>query len=403
MANDKNYRTIEEFERMRRALIGFTIGAIFIVSSVITAHSNFWYGFVGFGGSAMALFVWMSVRSFPANPPTKWVPQVMGVYVNELKNWGPTVLPWISSLTIGYTEMPGGIMHADILVKEMIPGDRSTVAIPVHLVYDVDNKNPVQVIQLGGLEQAARLLKEYLEKQIRHWVTHPGKGPQTLGKGKEKMTLDRVRGMSNEVTNHILEALAKDDIAVIHSDIPIEALMGYFGGRQLWPREQQWVSRIEGLSETEKATLRAEVTKRMEDIEAIRSGEKPIRIQSVGLLVRQMVVADIEADGPSAAAIARVAEANFNAEINMIKARNLKNQATVLKGVTGMDLSETALVNNGTITKTIAKTELDASGPFLKTAQVLGETLIKTLLSRTPTTNRKEVGNVDDTNGSDGK
>jgi hypothetical protein len=381
MVNDRNYRTMAEFEAMRLGLIIGTMISIFIISIAITALSNFWFGFIGFGGIATVLFACFSIRSFPANPPIKWVPQVVGVYVNQLKRWGPTILPWRSPLTIDFTEMPGGIMHVDFEAKEMIPDDRVTVVIPVHMFYEIDEENPVQVIQLGGVEKAAELLRENIDKLLRQWVTNPEKGPQTLGSGNQKMTLDRVRRMNNEATNHILEELARDDIAVIHSEIPVEALMGYFAKRQMWPREQQWVQTIEGLSEADRETLRLQVRKRNEDIEAIRSGEKPLRVHSVGLLIRQMIVDNIEADGPSAAAIAKVAEANFNAEVQQIEVEALAKQAATLKPLTTtMDSVQAALIFREKIKATLDIKKADASQPVLD-ALVQG---ITAFFNRTP-------------------
>lgn len=391
MASDRNYRTMFQFEMMRWLLIGATIGVILLVSLYITAVSNFWFGLVGFGGAAVVLFMYFSIHTFSANPATKWIPQVMGVYVNRLKGWGPALLPWTGPLTINATPMPGGIMHKDLDPKEMIPDDRVTVVIPTHMIYEVDDENPVQVILLGGIEKAADLLQEYLEKLIRLWITHPDKGPQALGLGvnETKMTLDQVRGMSNEVTNHILEELAKDDIAVIHSDVPTEILIKYFGTKQqFWPREKEWVDKIEKMSATEKAQLRTEVQERMQDIEAIRNGKKPIRVQSVGLIVRRLIVGDIEADGPSAEAVAEVAQENFRAEKNMIKARNLRDQINVLKDVCD-NPEEAAQVNNGTIKKTIEEKNFGLSGPVLTAIPPF----VEAVLNRTPVTDRKETDN----------
>jgi hypothetical protein len=391
-----------EFESMRSVLIVITVIAILIVSTAITIFANFWLGFVAFGCPAILLFAWSSIRSFPANPPTKWIPEVMGVYVNQLKCWGPTILPWTSPFTINATPMPGGIMHVDLESKEMIPNDRVTVVIPVHMFYEIDDDDPVKVIQLGGVDKAAELLRENIDKLLRQWVTHPGKGPQTLGKGKEKMTLDMVRRMNNEATNHILEELAKDDIAVIHSDIPIEALMGYFTKRQMWPREQQWVQEIEKLSEDEREKLRAEIKERNGDIEAFRSGKKPLRVQSVGLIIRQMIVDNIEADGPSAAAVAKVAEANFNAEIKKINAQALADQAATLKPITTtMDPVQAALILEDKVKQTIEVKKYDAAEPLIAMVDGLGRAVIGAIFNRTSVAERKEAdnGNAGTNNG----
>lgn len=396
MADDKNYRTMKQFNRMRWLLI---IGTIILIPSVamlftILTDGNVWYGITVFGVLSI-LFAWTAIRTFSANPPTKWIPEVMGVYVNELKGWGPTLLPWVSSVTIGYTEMPGGIMRADFEPKEMIPDDRVTVVIPVHLYYQIDEKNPVQVILLGGVEKAAELLRENIDKLLRQWVTHPERGPEKLE--NVKMTLDRVRRMNNEATNHILEEFAKDDIAIVPSEIPIEALMGYFEGRRLSPREQQLTDGIKDMPESEREELRKAIRTRMQDIDALRSGNKPIRIQSTGLEIRQMVVDNIEADGPSAVAVAKVAEANFNAEIKQIEARALADQATTLKPITTtMDPVQAALILQGNIKQTVTVSKFDASGPLIAMVDGLGRAAIGAMFSRS--SGRKEPDNGNDAN-----
>ena len=395
MANDRNYRTMGEFDAMRWGLIVATMVSIFVVSIAFTIFGNAWFGFTAF----CALTIWFvaaSIYTFPSDPPTKWIPLVMGDYVEgKLMWWGPTLLPWRSSLTIDAAPLPGGIMHVDLEPKEMIPADRVTVVIPVHLFYEVDERNAVQVIRLGGVAKAAELLQEYVGKALRQWITHPEKGPEKTGDAKQ--TLDWVRGMTNEATNHLLEELAKDDVSVVHSDIPIEALMGIFTGRQLWPREEKWKKEVEALSDREREDLRAKVMERMDDIKAIREGtRKPITITSAGLMIRQMVVENIEPDGPSAAYAAKVAEAHFGKEVKLIEAKALAEQAAIIKpGTTAMDPTQAALILQGKIEQKINVTKLDASDPVVKMMSGLGGALIGAILNRKI---GREVANGNDTN-----
>lgn len=416
MADDKritdeameNERAIDkamaEFETMRLGLVIVTMFLIIIASIAASILSNNGIGLAVFFILTI-LFASNAIRYFPNNPPTRWIPQLRGEYANRLKNWGLTVLPWVSPLTIGFTEMPGGIMHVDFTPEEMIPDDRVTVVIPTHLYYEVDSENPVQVILLGGIEKAAELLQENIDKLLRQWVTHPERGPEKLD--NSKMTLDRVRRMNNEAINYILEELARDDIAIIPSEIPVEALMGYFERRILSPREKALTDGIKDMPEEEREKLREAVNARMEDIEALRAGKKTIEVQSTGLRVRQMVVDNIEAAGLSAAAVAKVAEANFDAEIKQIEAQALADQATKLKPVTTtLDPVQAALILNGTVKENIDVKRFDLGESTLGVANSLGQAVIGAIFGRT--SGRKENGNdnasaSDSTNPSNGK
>jgi len=382
MIHTTNFRQAEAFDSLRFRLILGTLIAILIGSGIIAdVFSSFLVGVISFFVLTI-LFFWNATITFTDNPPTGWIPEVRGNYVNELRSWGPTLLPWPGALTINATPMPGGVMHVDFDAKEMIPDDRVTVVIRVHLFYEVDRKNPAQVILIGGIDRAAELLVENLDKLLRQWVTHPEKGPEKIV-NDPKMTLDRVRKMPNEAINYLLEELAWDDIARIDSDLPVEALMGYFEGRPALPREEALYRRIENLSPTERDDLRAEVKARIANIDALRMGNMPISIQSAGLTIRMLIVDQIEADGLSAAAIVKVAEANFNKEIKGIEATALADQARILKDyTTNMDPVQAALILQDKIKQTNQVTKIDASQPLLDAGERVITTALENIFNR---------------------
>ena len=359
MQKEKQYKTIELFNAIRFLLTAIPLVLMTAISAYISFVTNFWFG-LSFLLVVGALFAWDSIVIFPDEPPTKWMPEVFGVSVNILKPWGLAWIPLRSSYTIGYTTMPGGIMHADLDPKVLIPGDRTTIIIPTHLFFSVDPENPMQVFLVGGLDNAKLRLLELIGKLLRQWVTSPQKGPEKLS--DTELTLDRARQMSNEAINEILESLVNDDITQIPSGIPTEALLGYFEGRPLSPWEQRCIDDYGKKSEDEKTEIKTATQKRLSEITAVRNGEKTFAVNSVGLIVRQMIVDNIKPDEPTAAFISKVAEEHFAAEQRKIRTESFAQQAERLASVTkDMDPLQAGLIIEGKTDQKIQVNKLEFS------------------------------------------
>ena len=251
---------------------------------------------------------------------------------------------------------------------------RTTIVIPSHLFYSIDPENPIQVFLVGGIDKAAKRLLELVDKTLREWVTAPQKGPQKLE--SSELTLDRARQMSNEAINEILESLVNNDLTQIPSEIPTEALLGHFEGRPLSPKETEWIAQYEKKSDTEKAEIKIAAEKRLAEIAAVRNGDMAFAVSSVGLVVRQMVVDNIEPDKLTADQITKVAAERFAAEQRKIRTESLVEQANRFKTVTeDLDPLQAALIEEGTITQTNQVTKFELSPALTQIADGLAKTL----------------------------
>jgi hypothetical protein len=361
-----------------RWLITVIVGLAILGISLRVYFWNVWFGIFAlmvFGG----LFIYDGYRNFKDIPPTGWMPQVFGRPVNILKPWGPAWIPFRSSFTIGYKAMSRQIMHADLKPAVLIPGDRSTILIPTHMFDAIDPNNPMQLFMVGGIDEAQERLEENIRKILREWVTSPQKGPVAMG--NSQLTLDRARQMNNEAINEILESLAKDQLVAIPSDIPTEVLIGYFTGRPPADWEKECIKVYEAKSAAEKAAIKQAVLKRLDDIAAVKGGKKPIAVHTLGLIILQMIVDNIEPDETTARFVADVAKENFESERRKIRATSFAEMASILKPQTNdLDAMQAAFIAEDKTKQEIKVTKFELSPALSAIADKAVDSAVKDLI-----------------------
>jgi len=301
--------------RVTITLVGqFLIG---ICSVLITAWSP-WVGLEVFA-LLTGLFIWHGFYYIPIDPPTNIIPTVAGVPVNQLKEWGWIWCPLRSDLTIGFISMTGEELASRFSTSEMVPGDRAVVVVPIKVYYRIDPENPAQILIVGGFPEVERRLNEQIGEVLRRWIVSKEKGPHNL---------DQARQMGDEAINEILENLIKGDVLRIPSEIPSEALMGFYKNRSLNPKEQEWKSKVFDKYPADKQDeLNVAMGKRLKFINAVRNGDQSFPLHALGIVIKRLVVDNLEPDSDTKATLAGVFKAEADAEAQKITAASIVKEA----------------------------------------------------------------------------
>jgi hypothetical protein len=354
---DKKVRTMQMFRTLRvvmTAVALMLIGAWTIMVSIFA--NSFWAG-IAFC-TMTVLFLVDSFHNIDARVPDKAIPMIGGVFVNHLIGPGWIFVPF-KGLLLDYQLMYGGEFEQVFEVQEVIPGDKSVIVIPNDIYVSIDPENPAQVIEVGGLEAAVTRLKNLITQRERIWITSESEGPQTL---------DQARRMSDEVIFAILEALLKDDIGRISSEIPTEVLYGIYKGRFLSPKEREWKEKkFDTLTKDEQENLLELTKEHIEFIRQARDQRKPIALHYLGLLVRRFGTDNIEPAGSTLENVAAVNKARFLVEQRNIAAQGLADASKKLSEVPGIqgDPTRLLLIAEGIVKEDVKVTRFETSPQIL--------------------------------------
>ena len=351
---------------------------IFAIAYIVFLVGGFWFG----TGTLILLleeFIRRNIWNIPAVPPTKAVPMVLGKLINVLLNAGWYFIPLKGSPFLDIQEITGEEIAIRFVTKDVVPGDRSEVEAPVSVYIAVDPQNPVQVFVVGGLEEVAKRIEEQVDQFFRKWIVSPSKGPQTMNEARQ---------MSDEVINEILENLLAYDVKRIHPEIPTEVIMGYFSGRPLNPQEEKWEKELDKLSPDDLKKMRDAAEERFDLIQKIRDGDQSYSLHSMGVVIRRMVVGNMEPTDETKKAVANVAAAKFFAEEQAILAKSVKEEADSYTNISKNPLEHTLLRRKIT-SKTTNVQSFETSPELTNVIKELGFELIKRIL---PDTKTKEGG-----------
>jgi hypothetical protein len=364
---------------MRVLITSIVIILIVTVTCIVSATAGIWFG-AGIFILLLEEFLRRSIYDVPADPPTKAIPMVWGKFIDPvpkestLLNAGWYFIPLKGSPLLDIREITGEEIAIRFTTKEVVPGDRSEVAAPVSVYVAVDPQNPVQVFIIGGLEEVAKRIEEQVDQLLRKWIVSSTEGPQTMNQARE---------MNEETINRVLEGLLAYDVKRIHPEIPTEVVVGYFKGRlPTTPQEQQWKETFEKLTEGEKEELRKSAEERFDLIKKMRDGNQSYPLHSMGVVVRRMVVGNMEPTDETKIAVAKVAAARFFAEEQTILAESVKAEAASYTGIPGVgDPLEQTLLRRNITHKETKVSRLETSPDLTGVIKELGGKLVEGIVS----------------------
>ncbi len=314
---DGKRRKMESFH-VRRWIFTFVgLSCVGAISTPIILW-NHWVG-VEIAVILVGLFIWHGFYYVPIDPPTNIIPTVAGVPVNELIEWGWIWCPLRSDFTIGFISMTGEELACRFSTQEMVPGDRAVVVVPIKVYFTIDPENPSQILIVGGFPEVERRLTEQIGEVLRRWIVSKEKGPHDL---------DQARQMGDEAINEILENLIKGDIVHIPSEIPTEALMGFYKNRALRPKELEWKNNVfDKYPDDRKEEINAAMKKLLKFINAVRNGDQSFPLHALGIVIKRLVVDNLEPDATTKETLTTVFKAEADAEAQKITADSIVNEA----------------------------------------------------------------------------
>jgi hypothetical protein len=362
MPDPKN-ETVYGIELFYGLGIGMAIVTLFIIlglSSIVLIVVGFIPATIFFIALSV-LFAGKTLHNIDASVPNIAVPKIFGNYVKATIGPGWVFVPFKGWL-LDYLLMYGGELNPIFPTEGIIPGDRSTVSIPNDIYVRIDRDNPLQIIEVGGLDEAITRMKNQVVRRERIWLTSKVEGPQDL---------DHARQMSEEVIHLILEALLKDDMRRVDSRIPTEVLIGIYNHRRMVASEAAWVAEYNKLPDNRKKELMDEVGEHVEFIRDAREGRRPVHLKYLGLTIERFGADNIEPSGETIENVAAVNKAQFLAEQRKRAAKGLADAAKELAAVPGTqgDPTRTILIAEGIVKEDVKVTRLEASPQILTAAE----------------------------------
>ena len=404
---------MEKFYFMRAMVTFITIVLILVITVIVFVIGGFWFGLP----TLILLteeFFRRSIYDLPANPPTKAIPMVWGKFIEAEIPPGPETnlptvennekilldpgwyfIPFRGSIFLDLQEITGKEIAIRFVTKEVIPRDRSEVAAPVAIYIAVDPHNPAQVFIVSGsnnasldpqstvkvsvedpeFKEVAKRLQEQVDQLLRKWIVSPHKGPQSM---------DQARQMSDEAINEILESLLAHDVQRIHPEIPTEIILAFFGKhRQLTPQEKRWQRTLEELSPEDLEKLHKVTQERFDLIQEMRNGNQHYPLHGLGIVIRRMVVGNMEPTDETKIAVADVASARFFAEKQAILTKSVEAEANTYKNIPGVkDPLEQTLLRRDITHKETKVSRIETSPELTGVIEKLGTMLIEAITKK---------------------
>lgn len=362
---------MSDFVSLKWAILVAVSGMILLISLIVAIYSPL-LSFAFHIGS-FVYFLWSSLYYIRADPPEKAIPMVNGKYVNQLVGPKWILIPLKGPLLLDYKIVDAKEFALEFEVKEVLP-DRTEIVIPISIYFSIDPHNPVQTIIIGGIGQVGPRLQKQVDSLLRRWILSTQRGPQDF---------DQARQMSEEAVNQILESLTGDDIHRIPSEIPSEALIGFlFKARPLSLKEQEWKTKFDALTESEKNEIRLAAKERLDEINQLRNGKSVFALHSMGIVVKRLVAGNIEPSPTTKIATDKVAAAKFDAEAQSIQAESVRKEAAAYTGVDSKDALRWTLVRRGAIKEDVDVNRIEASNEIIEAAKGLAGQIIEAIVGK---------------------
>lgn len=373
--------TMESFRMMNAAITGVVLFLSTLAAWVAGTLSGSIWLFAGLFLLSFGAFLGGSLYYIDVRVPQKAIPMVRGRLVNRLVD-GWLFVAFKGLFFLDYILVTGLDFAKRFDTIEIVPGDRTEIIAPVEVYAMIDPENPIPIIRMGGIDEAARRLQEQIVQRVRGWLCSKDEGPQDM---------DQARQMGDEAILAILQKLSKDDVGRIHHKIPNEAIVGFKKGRPLSEKEKELKAEFDELSEDERQDLFRGAEELLEFVEKARNGEGHFRIIALGLIVTRLGVDNIEPTAESKESVLKVNAARRDAEVQAIQAASVAAEANsyaAIKGGVKIDPVQTTLIRRGIVKKDIQVKEYDLSPNVTTAVRTLGNPLITALASRI--TGRKE-------------
>jgi len=328
----------------------------------------------GFFFAMSVIFMGTSVHNIDASVPNIAIPKIFGNYVNRAIGPGWIFVPFKGWL-LDYELMFGGELNPLFPTEGVIPTDSSTVSIPNDVYVRADRNNPVQVIEVGGLDEAINRMKNQVVRRERIWLASKTEGPQDLNHARE---------MGEEVVHMILEGLLKDDLQRVDSRIPTEVLIGIYNHRQMVASERTWEAQYNALPAERKQELMDAVGEHIQLIRDARNGKRSIPLKHLGLIIERFGADNIEPSGDTLKNVAALNQTEFQAKQRLAAAKGLAAAGKELAAVPGSqgDPTRTILIGEGTVKEEVKVTRIELAPQILTTADGLLGPIVSALANK---------------------
>jgi hypothetical protein len=147
--------------------------------------------------------------------------------------------------------------------------------------------------------------------------------------------------------------------------------------RVLSPQEKEWETALLNLTDNERRAIRESAQDRFNLIQSMRNGNQSYPLHGLGMVVRQMVVGNVEPTGETKKAVDKVAAARFNAEEQGIRRDSVKDEAAIYAEIPGVkDPLDQTFIRRGITTKDTRVTRVETSDELTAVLKGLAGLLI---------------------------
>lgn len=315
----------------------FSFGYL-IVIFFAAAWVSTWNAYVGLAALVAMMFVFVnnSLKKISLEPRIcNGIVTFWGNSTGKVLPPGLFFLPW----PFGYVKVNAEEV-ADGLTVEAVTPDGAMVRVPVDFKIRFDQNNPVQYLESGKEEKITAWIKKKVAQAVRLWLNSRDFGPQTFREA---------RGADFEALNTIVKAIAGDDAGRVPSKAPTLVLFKYYAEPRKSPSESEtktwgknWEKLTVLLASEDEGAIKVALQKRQDLLDGIKQGKINLPLRSLGELLVEVTLGNIEVIGDVAAAEDEIVKAGLDRKANKISLGKKTDELNVIR--TGIDsLKETGL------------------------------------------------------------
>ena len=368
--------------RLSFSVVVFAV--IIVVALVVGGLTNWFFGlaaFVAFAGS----LVKQGFVNIPNDPPQKGVLTIFGERKSVVMDEGWTFLP-LNPIVFGYIGVEVTRVTEKFAVKVTTP-DLADSDVPIEITYLPLNKFPdvtdglIRFLNNIGRVGVSSQLTGKIDERVREWGMADEEGPQTWEELK-KSRLEAVSVLTKTIGfNHVAE------IPSYAQKVPTVIWMRYFTEprpeKAAFESEKEWIGkdgkwqRVEDVirafsgdsteRERMKKELKEAVTKRRNEVRALRAGSGKIFLDDLGVVIERLNVGEIKALGEVARAAEKKAKEIQEMRGDELELKNVRERIAELMdsengpGYSKEQALEVVQTERGKVTKTIAETKISIS------------------------------------------
>lgn len=320
------------------------------------------------------IFLLQGLRDVSSDPPKRATLKYMGKFFDE-ENGGVSFsaglifLPLAGAL-FSLKTYNDGRLNLDMSFVERTPTDKGTVEVEMFFIYIVNPLRSVFFVKNGREAGIAKRFSEQVAARIRVWIQSFNEGPQTWEEAQQSNGL-ATDILIDTLCPGVLPGIPSTILADIPdgNEIPMTAFLKYFLGvpklSEKNPREKGLQKKLDGIKTTDPGlwtSLRHAIRIRMAYVEKIKRGDGiSINIDNFGITLQLASLGKIAPVGTTAAAADRVAAAKQDAQVNLIKSRNLTQRVDEFAKKHNNDskaATEAIQIQDGSIKKEVKEQQL---------------------------------------------